>query len=445
VTPVVRFAPSPTGKLHVGNARAAVLNWLFAHQAGGKFLLRLDDTDQSRSTKEFAAGILADLDWLGLTHSGFARQSERFSLYTDAAERLKQAGRLYPAYETSDELDRKRARQRARNLPPIYDRAALNLTAEDRAKLEADGRRPHWRFRLNHVPVEWHDLVRGSVSIDTSTLSDPVLIREDGQFLYTLPSVVDDIDLDISHVIRGEDHVVNTAAQIEIIEALGGNRPQFAHYPLILGPEGEPLSKRLGSLSLESMREAGQDPMALNSLLAKIGTSDPVEPRRTLDELAAEFSFSKISHAPARLDPEDIRRLSIKLLHLKSFDEVSVRLGEIGVGGGAAFWMAVRDNLEKIEDALDWWAIVNGPLDPSGADVQVTAAAVAAMPEGPLSDDAWAPWTKAIGHASGRKGRDLFTPLRLALTGRDHGPELKKLLPLIGRDRALARLRGERA
>ena len=436
----VRFAPSPTGRLHVGNARAAILNWLFAHQSGGSFLLRLDDTDQARSTAEFAKGIETDLAWLGLTHDAFARQSDRFAVYEAAAERLKSTGRLYPAYETPEELDRRRARQRARGLPPIYDRAALNLSAEDRAKREAEGRKPHWRFKLNAAPVRWTDLIRGPVEIDTATLSDPVLIREVGAFLYTLPSVVDDADLAITHVIRGEDHVVNTAAQIEIFQALGATVPDFAHYPMILDADGGPLSKRLGSLGLADLKGQGIDPMALNSLMAKIGTSDPIEPRRTLAELAAEFAFSKISHAPARLDPEDLKRLTVKLLHLKPYAEVADR-----APGGEAFWLAIRDNLESLDQAADWWRIVTEPLDPAPTDTAVLAAAEELLPEGELTEASWGLWTKQITADTGKKGRDLFLPLRLALTGRDHGPEMKKLLPFIGRERALARLRGQRA
>ncbi len=437
----VRFAPSPTGRLHVGNIRAAVINQLFALKQGGRFVLRLDDTDRERSTEAFADGIKTDLVWLGLRHDLCVRQSDRFDLYRAAAERLKASGRLYPAYEKPDELERRRNRQRALGKPPIYDRAALALTDEQRAALEAEGRRPHWRFRLNCQPVRWHDLVRGEVTIDTATLSDPVLIREDGQFLYTLPSVVDDIDLTISHVIRGEDHVVNTAAQIEIFEALGGPVPQFAHFPMILDADGGPLSKRLGSLSIADLRDQGIDPMAVNALIAKIGTSDPLEARRSLAELAAEFDFRKVGHAPARLDPEDLKRLTIKLLHLTPYSEVSAQLDRLGVGGGEDFWLAVRDNLTALDEAAQWWRVVSQPVAGTAGSSALLMSASCLLPEGEITQETWGPWTKAIGAETGLKGKDLFLPLRLALTGRDHGPEMKRLLPFIGRAAVLERLR----
>jgi glutamyl-tRNA synthetase len=444
MTPTVRFAPSPTGRLHLGNVRAAVLNALFARKTGGTFLLRLDDTDRERSTDAFADGILEDMAWLGLADHFHARQSDRFDRYRVATDALRASGRLYPAYETAPELERKRARQRARGLPPVYDRAALALTEADRAKLESEGRAPHWRFKLDQRPVAWRDHVRGHVAIDTATLSDPVLIREDGQFLYTLPSVVDDVDFGITHVIRGEDHVVNTAAQIELFEALGGPVPEFAHYPMILDADGGSLSKRLGSLSLATLRGQGVEPMAINSLLAKIGTSDPVEIRASLDALAAEFAFEKIGHAPARLDPADLARLSARLLHLRPFAEVAPKLAALGVGGGEAFWLAVRENLATIDDAADWWRVVSAPLEPASADAMLAQAADL-LPAGALTEDTWPGWTRAVSAATGLKGKALFMPLRLALTARDHGPEMKKLLPFIGRERALARLRGERA
>src|SRR6185312_3921771 len=299
MTTLVRFAPSPTGLLHVGNARTAVLNWLYAKKTGGKFFLRIDDTDIARSTKEFEAGILEDMAWLGLTHDIFARQMDRTAQHHAATEKLKASGHLYPAYDTADELDRRRKRQLAAHKAPVYDRAALKLSAEDRARLEAEGRKAHWRFKLSQSKVKWHDLMRGDVEIDTAHLSDPVLIREDGRFLYTLPSVVDDIDFKITHIIRGEDHVTNTAAQIEIFEAIGAKIPAFAHFPLLIGSGGEALSKRIGSLSLREIRDNGIEPLALDSYLAKTGTSDAIELRPSLDVLAEEFDFAKIGRAPA--------------------------------------------------------------------------------------------------------------------------------------------------
>ena len=442
MTIVTRFAPSPTGLLQVGNGRAAVLNKLFALKTGGKFMLRIDDTDDSRSTKEFEAAILEDMAWLDLSHDIFARQSDRVALYEAAAQKLKDSGRLYPCYETADELDRRRKRLIAQHKPPVYDRAALNLGLEDRAKLEAQGRKPHWRFKLTHTKVHWNDLVRGPVEIDTSTLSDPVLVREDGRFLYTLPSVVDDIDFAISHIIRGEDHVTNTAPQIELFEALGATPPQFAHYPLFVTASGEALSKRLGSLSLRATREDGIEPLALASYLAKIGTSDPIEPRISLDALASEFEFGKIARAPAQFDASELAALNGKLLHLLPYGAVADRLAAFGIGGGEAFWEAVRPNLTKLADAALWWRVVEGPVAPLFENPELTDKAAELLPPEPWDETTWGAWTKAVSDATGAKGKALFHPLRITLTARGDGPELKKLLPLLGRAKTLARLKG---
>ena len=443
--PSVRFAPSPTGKLHVGNVRTALHNWLFAKGQGGAFLLRIDDTDDERSEKRFEDLILEDLAWLGLTHDRFARQSERMERYDAVAADLKARGLLYACYETPEELERKRKLQRARGLPPVYDRSALALSDEERAQLEAEGRKPHWRFKLSQSAVEWDDLVRGAVSIDTASVSDPVLIRADGRYLYTLPSVVDDMDFAITHVIRGEDHVTNTATQVELFRILGAAPPQFAHTSLLVGAEGEGLSKRLGSLSIEELREKGIEPLAITGLLAKLGTSDPVEPRDSLETLAGEFDFAKLGRAPARFDPAVLENLNAKLLAALPYEAVSGRLDAMGVGGGASFWEAIRDNLAKLGDARDWWAVVAGPVEPQIEDPAFLAEAVAALPEGPLDEGTWEVWTGALKAKTGAKGKALFLPLRLALTGRPHGPEMKKLLSLIGRDTILARLRGEAA
>jgi glutamyl-tRNA synthetase len=421
----------------------AVMNALFSRKTGGKVMLRIDDTDDTRSTKEFEAAILEDYAWLGITHDIFARQSDRVPQYEAAAEKLKASGRLYPCYETAEELDRRRKRQMAAHKPPVYDRAALSLSEADKAKFEAEGRKPHWRFKLSHRKVTWNDLIRGPVEIDTSTLSDPVLIREDGRFLYTLPSVVDDIDFAISHVIRGEDHVTNTAPQIEIFEALDATPPAFAHYPLFILPGGEVLSKRKGSLSLRSMREEGIEPLALDSYLAKIGTSDAIEPRTSLDALAADFALEKIARAPAHFDISELSTLNGKLLHLLPFEAVADRLKALGIGGGAAFWDAVRPNLSKLADAAIWWGVVDGLIAPLLEDTELTDKAADLLPPEPWDETTWGAFTKLVTDSTGTRGRALFHPLRLALTARGDGPELKKLLPLIGRAKAFSRLKGK--
>jgi glutamyl-tRNA synthetase len=438
---IVRFAPSPTGLLHVGNARTALLNYLFARKMGGKFLLRIDDTDAARSEKKYEEAIYRDLDWLGIRHDLTDRQLGRLKIYSIAFYKLQAAGRVYPCYETEAELERQRGLARAMKKPPIYDRSALKLTDEQRAKLEAEGRRPHWRFKLSRQKVAWADLVRGPVEIDTATMSDPVLVREDGGFLYTLPSVADDLDFSTSHVVRGEDHVTNTAAQIEIFEALGGPVPAFAHFPLLVGAGGEALSKRLGSLSLESLREDGMEAMAVASYLAKIGTSDPVEPRLTLDELARDFDFAKVGRAPAHFDPEELKALNARSLHQMPYD--AARLAPLGIS--ESVWNPIRPNLTKIADAETLALLVKGPVIPVIEDTGLTVKAASLLPPEPWDEGTWSAWTGLISADTGLKGRGLFHPLRLALTGRGDGPELKKLLPLIGRAKALARLEGKAA
>jgi glutamyl-tRNA synthetase len=440
--PTVRFAPSPTGLIHIGNARTALLNWLFALREDGRFILRLDDTDVERSKREYAEAIEADLVWLGVVPDLKCRQSERMALYDAAADALRAMGRLYPAYETAEELDRRRKRQQALGRPPIYDRAALRLTDEERAALEAQGRRPHWRFRLEPTTVRWDDLVRGPSHIDCSSLSDPVLRREDGTYLYTLPSVVDDIDLGVTHVIRGEDHVTNTAVQIQIFEALAGRAPSFAHHNLLTDASGEGLSKRTGALSIASLRQSGVEALAAAALAVLVGSAEAVRPVASLAELAASFDLKHISHGAARFDEAELRALSARTLHHLSFEAVRDRLAALGIAGPAAepFWAAARGNLARIEDARDWWAVVCGPIEPIVEDRAFLAQAATCLPPEPWSGATWSAWTASLKSLSGRKGRELFHPLRLALTGRDAGPELAALLPLIGRVRALDRL-----
>jgi glutamyl-tRNA synthetase len=442
MTVKVRFAPSPTGRLHVGNVRTALTNVLYARQTGGTVLLRIDDTDVERSTKAYEDAIRADLKWLGLDWDDSFNQSDRFDKYAAAAEKLKQMGLLYPAYETGDELDRKRKIQRAQGKPPVYDRAALDLTVSQEAAYEAEGRKPHWRFKLSGNPVSWIDLVRGETTIDTASLSDPILIREDGSYLYTLPSVVDDIEAGITTIIRGEDHVTNSGAQIEIFEALGGKTPAFGHKALLVGPDGGKLSKRLGTLAISDLREDGLEAMAILSLLARIGTSDPIEPVTDLQQLIDSFSFEKFSRAPARFDPAELQRLNAGILHTLDYAEAKDRLAAMGADHGEAFWHAVRPNLEKLTDAADWHRLIAGPVDPVIEDPEYARQAAQALPDGDLTTDSWGEWTSKLKAETGRKGKDLFLPLRLALTGQRHGPDMSELLPLIGRERVLDRLKG---
>lgn len=451
MTPIVRFAPSPTGRLHIGNIRTATLNWLYAQKHGGTFILRMDDTDLERSTAAFAQGIRDDLKWLGLTWAREERQSDRTARYAAVAERLKTAGLLYPCYESEDELDRKRKRQLAMQRPPIYDRSALKLSAEDHAKMAAEGRTPHWRFRLpNTTPeqklnpqptiVSWNDLIRGNQTVDLGSLSDPVLIRGDGSFLYTFTSVVDDIDFGITVIIRGEDHVTNAGVQVALFEALGATPPAFGHHSLLIGADGQALSKRLGALSVQSFRDAGLEPMAVLSHAALFGTSDAIEPHRTTDELAALFDLNKISTAPGRFDLEELNGLNAKLLHKLPHEDVSARLKDFGITGGVPFWEAVKGNLTVLSDAKLWWQVVDGDINPVIEDADFVAKAATLLPPEPWTGETWNQWTSAVKAATGAKGKALFHPLRLALTAQEAGPELKTLLPLIGRARTLKRL-----
>jgi glutamyl-tRNA synthetase len=444
--PVVRFAPSPTGLLHVGNLRGALINWLYAQAAGGTFILRMDDTDQERSSKAYADAIEEDMRWLGLIWDRLERQSDRVTSHNAAIDRLRADGRLYACYETPDELTTKRRLQMASGKPPVYDRSGLKLTDADRADLEAQGRKPHWRFLLDQEEVRWDDLVRGAVHFDAGSLSDPVVIRSDGTPLYMLPSVVDDMELAVTHVIRGEDHVANTAEQVQIFKALGGTVPVFGHFPLLAGSEGEGLSKRLGSLSLKDLRDEGFEPMALLSLVARLGTSDSIEPVAELDELVRTFDISHFSRGTAKFDPRELRRLNGKLLHDTPFDQVSARLADLGLEqADQVFWDAVRPNLELLPDVSVLWQVIHGPITPVLEDPAFVEQAADLLPELPWDEGTWKQWTTAVKEATGAKGKALFLPLRLALTGLDHGPEMKNLLPLIGSERAQARLRGESA
>ncbi|MEM0986660.1 MAG: glutamate--tRNA ligase [Pseudomonadota bacterium] len=443
-SPVVRFAPSPTGRLHVGNVRTALINWLFARGHGGTFILRIDDTDTERSTAEFEQGIGDDLKWLGLSWDNTFKQSGKFADYDAAADKLREQGLLYACYETADELDRKRKIALSRGRPPVYDRAALSLTDAERKAFEAEGRTPHWRFKLSGERCVWDDHVRGAQSIDTASISDPVLIRGDGSYLYTLPSVVDDIDAGITHVVRGEDHVTNSGAQIEIFKALGGEAPAMAHTPLLVGADGQGLSKRLGSLSVRQLAEDGVEPLALASLLARIGTSDAVDLADSLDALADAFSFDKIGRAPARFDETELWGLNAALLHGSPFDTVKDRLADLDPRAAHTplFWETVRENCQKLSDAKAWADIAFGDIEPvvDDEDRAFIGAAADSLPAGDITAETWSAWTSALKADTGRKGRGLFMPLRKALTGRDHGPNMGAMLQLIGREKAAERL-----
>jgi glutamyl-tRNA synthetase len=452
---ITRFAPSPTGYIHIGNARTALANWLYAKRQNGKFILRLDDTDIERSKREYADAISRDLAWFGIVPDAMYRQSERFAIYQEAAERLKVAGVLYPCYETADELERRRRLRLTRKLPPVYGRESLKLTAEQRSELQAEGKKPHWRFLLpnfksdpfmpERTEVHWDDLVRGRQTVDLASLSDPVLIREDGTWLYTMPSVVDDIDLGVTHVIRGEDHVTNTGAQIALFKALGAVPPVFGHHNLLTTISGEGLSKRTGSLSIGSLAEAGYEPEAVASLALLTGTSDNVEAFDSLLEIGDHFDLAHVSKSAAKFDPAELDTLNRSLVHRMTFASVEGRLNNAGITGPLAepFWLAVRANLSKVSEAVDWWNVVTiGPASdekPDATDIDFLNHAFALFPEGGVGVDTWKEWTGKVKAQTGRSGKSLFMPLRLALTGRSHGPELAQLLPLIGREGILAR------
>lgn len=431
---VTRFAPSPTGYLHVGNLRTALFNYLIARKSGGTFVLRLDDTDPHRSKPEYADAIKQDLEWLGLTWDRVETQSSRLDRYSDAAKRLREMERFYECFESPTELDLKRKKQLNMGKPPVYDRSALNLSDAEKTALR-DQRGGHWRFLLHQERINWTDGILGDLSIDAASVSDPVLIRGDGQVLYTLASVVDDIDMGITHVVRGSDHVTNTATQIQIIEALGGAVPNFAHHSLLTGPQGEGLSKRLGTLALRDLREQGIEPMALLSLLARLGSPDPVELRGSVDELIDGFDLGRFGSAPTKFDVADLKPLTSKYVAGLAVADMTSTLTALGVPAdiAPAFWAAVHENTETRVGVAAWWDLCRNGAEPmiEPEDAEFVASAMALLPDGPLDGSTWGDWTAQVKAASGRKGRGLFMPLRKALTGMDHGPDMAGLLPLL--------------
>ena len=441
----VRFAPSPTGYLHVGNARTAIITWLFAKKMNGQFLLRIDDTDRVRSKPEYEQAIEDGLKWLGLDWDEKANQNDRLDRYNEVIEKLKADGRLYACYETPEELGLKRKTQLTRGLPPTYDRAALSLSDEQRAEYEAQGRSAHWRFKLNHDTIEWDDLIRGPVSFHGKDMSDPVVLREDASPLYHLCSVIDDIDFGITHVVRGEDHVSNTASHVQMFEAISGTAPQFAHLSLISDAEGGKLSKRLGSLSVRDIQnDEGLEPMAVVSLMARLGSSDPIEAYGDMAPLIDGFDFSKFSRSTPKFDTDELLRLNAKILHDTEFQQVQSRLKDMGLEKITEdFWITARANIERLEDIKTWHDLVHGDITATlnAEDKEFIAQALSLLPPTPWDDSTWGTWTKAIKEQTGRKGKSLFMPLRQALTGMDHGPELPALLLLMGSEKVIARLK----
>ncbi|MEL7097259.1 MAG: glutamate--tRNA ligase [Pseudomonadota bacterium] len=432
-----RFAPSPTGHIHVGNLRTALMNYLIARKAGGTFILRIDDTDPERSKEEYVDGIKRDLEWLGLTWDRTERQSERLDRYAAAADALRAAGRFYEAFETPVELDLKRKKQLNMGKPPVYDRAALDLTDDQREALRAERGNGVWRFKLDRARIEWTDGILGDVSIDAASVSDPVLIRGDGQVLYTIASVVDDTEMGVTDVVRGSDHVTNTATQIQIMAALGFEPPRFAHHSLLTGPQGEALSKRLGTLALRDLREAGVQPMALLSTMARLGSSQPVELVGSMDELIQSFDVGQFGSAPTKFDVEDLYPMTGRYLAGLNLAQVEADIAALGVPEDqrAAFWAVVRENIRTLHDMAGWWDLMQNGTAPAhdAEDDGFVREAVALLPARPWGPETWSAWTSTVKDVTGRKGKGLFMPLRLALTGQARGPEMAALMPLLAR------------
>lgn len=444
----LRFAPSPTGYLHLGNIRTALINWLYARSHKGHFILRLDDTDINRSQQKYEKQIQEDLTWLGLTYDEIVKQSDRLAKYEEAAELLKAQEKLYPCYETPEELELQRKVQLSSGKPPLYNRAALTLTSSQIKKYEEEGRKPHWRFKMERGEIRWNDLVRGEVVFQGELINDPILIREDGSPVYSLATAVDDLEMDITHIIRGEDHITNTALQIQIMESLRKtpNKIKFGHLSLIAGSKGEGLSKREGSLSLLDLHKQGIEPISINSLLAKLGTSDPIHPHISLDGVLAEFDIQKFGRATPKLNPDDLWQMNIKILQMLPFDHVKERFKNWGMEGVTPeFWTLIQKNIERFQDVKEWWSICYGHKSFSEENKNLLEVAEHFLPLEPWDDSTFKSWMNEVKEETGLKGKDLFMPIRRALTGQEHGPELKDLILLMGRLKVVNRLQTARA
>ena len=441
MTVTTRFAPSPTGLLHLGNIRTALINWLFAKTNNGKFILRIDDTDTERSKDEFVSKIKYDLEWLGIDYDETFNQSSRFEVYKERFEFLKDQGRIYPCYETPEELERKRKLQLAAGGKQVYDRSALKLTDQEKSDFENEGRKPHWRFLMNSERIKWNDILKGDIEIDLTSLSDPVLFREDGVPLYTFSSAVDDIDFNVTNVIRGDDHISNTAVQIELINAFDKNNLVFAHHALLKASSGDKLSKRDNVISIESFRESNIEPLAILSLLATIGTSNSIELKNSIDQIINEFRINTISTSPGRIETDLLNALNRKLIQSYDFDKVKDRLGKVDQKIDEKFWTAIRGNLNTVEEIKQWTDIVFDSIIIEPKDKEFISLAIDLMPDEPWDDDTWDKWTLAIKEKTNRKGKELFMPLREAFTGVSQGPEMKKLIQLIGRSKIIERVK----
>jgi glutamyl-tRNA synthetase len=429
-----------TGYIHVGNLRTALMNYLIARKTGGTFILRIDDTDQERSKQEYVDALKADLEWLGIAWDREERQSLRLDRYAEAADQLRAEGKLYECFESPTELDLKRKKQLNMHKPPVYDRAALALSDEQKAALRAEGREGYWRFLLDQERIEWTDGIIGPISIDAASVSDPVLIKAGGQVLYTFASSVDDTDMGVTHIVRGADHVTNTATQIQIIRAIGGTPPAFAHHSLLTGPGGEELSKRLGALSIRDLRANGIAPEALLSMMARLGSSQPVELRMSIDEIAEGFDLSQFGAAPTKFDADDLIPLTRARNQQLPFAAVAAQIADLGIPAdqAEAFWAVASKNIDKLSDLGHWADLCLNGAEPviDAEDADFIAAAMALLPAPPFTPATWGEWTAAVKEATGRKGKGLFMPLRKALTGQAHGPEMAELMPLLHKIRA---------
>jgi len=436
----VRFAPSPTGYLHIGNFRTALINFLFAKNKNGHFMLRIDDTDDERSLKKYEDAIKEDLSWVGINWDSLEKQSSRLSYYDQALQKLLDKKRAYPCFETAEELSLKRKKQLSSGKPPIYDRSALNLSDSDIADFKAKGRSPHYRFLLDHKDVNWNDLVKGASQYNMSNLSDPVIIREDGRVIYTLASVVDDIDFEVTDILRGEDHMTNSAAQIQLFEALESSPPNLGHLSLLTDISGAGLSKRMGSISLRDLKDEGFQPMAISSLLSKVGTSDAVEIFRDINQIISDFDISKFGKSKPKFDKNELRGLNSKFFKMLDFSDISNQLKNFNFKISSDFWELVKGNIENLEELELWWNIIYGNIEPKYNDENFLNTALETLPEGNFDKNTWTNWTSILMEETGRKGKELYNPLRMCLTGQNKGPEMATLVFLMGKEKVLERL-----